>query len=303
MQDAKHLPFEIIEKFADGKLRRDELLEVEEHITVCPECKRKIHTLRDFSSLWDKWTAKAHGDAYRKAEKKRLVAIRRKLTERKSEALMTAFSDLIGKSPAHLQKTLEVIVQNLHDLFRKTFTYPAPSFAPVFGEYPVTVLSPFGKVRYPIVFEWQPYEKANKYIISIEDVDWSYTTTGTKVELSKQELELIYGNEYMWELKIIRGEEIIEEENGFFSLPTEEEMKEIKEIENHVREVIPEEEKFILWGGILEEKKFYMEAIEKYKQVFAIEPSSGVAYRIAFSYDKLELEELRDEWNKKIIEK
>ena len=209
MQDAKHLSFEIIEKFADGKLRRDELLEVEEHIAICPECKKRVHTLRDFSSIWNKWTAKAHGEAYRKTDKKKLAAIRKELSERKAEALMERFLNMTRKSPAHLKKTLEAIGQNLNDIFRKTFTFPTPSFAPVFGEYPVTVISPFGKVRYPIVFEWQPYKRANKYIISIEETDWSYTTTGTKIKVGPKELELPYSSEYMWELKIMKGDEII----------------------------------------------------------------------------------------------
>ena len=63
-------------------------------------------------------------------------------------------------------------------------------------------------------------------------------------------------------------------------------------------------EKIKSWVGKskkeLEEKEFYMDAIEKYKEAYAIEPSPGIAYRIAYCYDKLELEELRDEWNKKI---
>ena len=300
MQKEEHLSFDTIEKLVEGKLKEDELSDVEEHITICAECSRKIHTLQDFSSLWNKWTAKAHGDAYRKADKKRLAAVHKKLTERKVEALMAKISDLIGKSPAHLQKTLEVIGQNLHDLLRKTFTYPTPCFAPVFGEYQANVLSPFGKVRYPIRFEWQPYEKAEEYKISIEETGWA--STKTKIEIDPGELKLAYGSEYMWELKVMRGDEIIEEENGFFSLPTERELREIEEIDNQLREIPGEEEKFILWGGILEEKELYMEAIENYNQAYAINRSFGTAYRIASCYDKCELEELRDEWNKKIIQ-
>ncbi len=299
MQDAKHLSFESIEKFVEGKLRGDKLLELEEHIAVCPECKKKVHALRDFSSIWNKWTATAHGEAYRKADKKKLVAIRKELSERKAEALMERFLDITGKSPAHLKKKLEAIGQNLNDIFRKTFTFPTPSFAPVFGEYPVTILSPFGKVRYPIIFKWRPYRGADQYIISIEEVNWSYTTSGTKVEVNPQELELVYGNEYMWELKVTRADKIIEEENGFFKLPTEEETKEMKEIEHQIGQIKSKEERFLLWGGILEGNEFYMEAIENYMHAYNLEPSPGVAYRIAGCYDQLELEELREKWNKK----
>jgi len=226
--------------------------------------------------------------------------IKKTQREKRVNTLMAKFAKMVKKSPIDLQKEFETIGKKLETLLRRTFTYPAPVFAPVFGEYSVAVLSPFGKVRYPIIFEWRPYEEADKYVISIEDVDWYYTTNKTRVDVDETELPLIYGNEYMWELKVIKEDEIIEEENGFFSLPTEKEVKEIGDIENQIKEIEPQEQKFILLGGILENKEFYMEAIEKYKKAYTIKPDPGVAYRIASCYDKLELEDLRDNWNKKI---
>jgi len=44
----------------------------------------------------------------------------------------------------------------------------------------------------------------------------------------------------------------------------------------------------------------FIEAINKYKEAYALQPLPGIAYRIAYCYDRLELEELRNEWNKKI---
>jgi len=71
-------------------------------------------------------------------------------------------------------------------------------------------------------------------------------------------------------------------------------------MEEQLKGVETEQDKLILWGGILEEKRFYMEAIDQYKKAYASEPLDGIAYRIAYCYDRLELEELRDEWNKRI---
>ncbi len=48
------------------------------------------------------------------------------------------------------------------------------------------------------------------------------------------------------------------------------------------------------------DKELTSEAIEQYKNAYSLEPLSGIAYRIAYCYDKLELEELRDDWNGKI---
>jgi tetratricopeptide (TPR) repeat protein len=53
---------------------------------------------------------------------------------------------------------------------------------------------------------------------------------------------------------------------------------------------------------ILERKEFYIEAIEQYKKAYELDPFNGLAYKIAYCYDKLDLEEHRDEWNNKIIE-
>ena len=44
-----------------------------------------------------------------------------------------------------------------------------------------------------------------------------------------------------------------------------------------------------------------MEAVVQYKAAYVLEPQNGIAYRIAYCYDRLELEELRDEWNGKIL--
>ncbi|MDP3013641.1 MAG: hypothetical protein Q8M92_05320, partial [Candidatus Subteraquimicrobiales bacterium] len=146
------------------------------------------------------------------------------------------------------------------------------------------------------------YEGADKYIISIEEANWSYSTAGTKVEVGPGELQLIYGTEYMWEIVIMSGEELTDEIVGFFSLAAEDEIRELTEIEGRTEGIEPEQDRCMLWAGILEEKEFYIEAIEQYKKAYALEPSNGVAYRIAYCYDKLELEELRDKWNRKILE-
>jgi len=145
-----------------------------------------------------------------------------------------------------------------------------------------------------------PYEGADRYTISVEDTNWSFTTKETKIETNIGTLKLDYGKEYMWELKVMKGEEVIDEITGFFSLATEDEVEELMEIEKQIKNIEPENDRFILWGGILEEKEFYMEAIEQYKSAYTLEPLSGIAYRIAYCYDKLGSEELRDKGNRKI---
>lgn len=285
-----------IAAYLENRVSDQEKEKLEEHLSKCEYCLSiLVETKKCILSAVEE-------EQPRRSHERIMRVVKKKLREKKVETLATKFADLIKKSPVYLRRGLETTAQNLDARLRETFTYPNPCFAPIFGEIQITILSPFGKVRYPILFEWQPYEEVDKYIITIEDIDWSITTTETKFEIMPEDLELEYGQEYMWNLKAMKKDEILEEENGVFSLIDREELKEIEQIESQIEEIEPEEDRLILWGGALEEKELYMDAIQKYKQSYAIQPLSGVAYRIACCYDKLELEDLREEWNKKIPE-
>lgn len=282
-------------EYANGLMSEDEEDKFLGQIKECKYClaklvstQKKLEEVQE-ESVWPYEKVKA--------------AIEKDLGMRKVESLMQEFAGLIKKVPAHLQNSLESIGHNLNDLFRKTFIYPTPCFSPVFGKSPVTVLSPFGKVRYPILFEWSLFKGAKQYSISIDEVNLSITTAKNKVKITKEDLVLESGKEYMWELKIFRGKNKIEEIACFFSLGTEKEIKELEAIEKEANKIDAEEDMLMLFAAILEEKGFLIEAVEKYKQAYKINSSENIAYRIASCYDKLELEALRDEWNRKILEK
>jgi len=278
-------------EYAEGGMEEGEEEEFWKQVQGCRYCLSKlIRIQRVLNDVQEElgWSYERIHEVIEKREREKSVA-----------ALTSKFEDMLKKSPPNLRKRLESMRKKVENLLRATFAYPTPHFAPVFGELQGGVLSPFGKVRYPVVFEWQPYEQADRHTISIEDANWSFSTSGTRVEVSPQDLELMYDTEYMWDLRAMRGQKVIEQENGFFLIPAEEELREMEEIEEHIKGVAGKKDRLILWGGILEEKGFLMEAVENYKNAYAIDPFPGVAYRIACCYDQLELEELRDEWNKK----
>ena len=75
MEKGEHISFKVAEEFIEGKLGEDKLPEVEEHISKCDECRRKINSLRKFTSVWNGWTDRAHGEAYRKTSEKKRSAI------------------------------------------------------------------------------------------------------------------------------------------------------------------------------------------------------------------------------------
>ena len=89
--------------------------------------------------------------------------------------------------------------------------------------------------------------------------------------------------------------------SGFFSLAPKDEIKQIEGMESQLAAIENEFQRSVIFAGILEQKEFYQEAASKYQEVFKLEPLAGIAHRIASCYDRLELEELRDCWNREVI--
>lgn len=128
---------------------------------------------------------------------------------------------MINKAPINIQKSLKQMRYGIESRLRNTFSYPCPSFPPVFGESQVAIMSPFGKVRFPIIFKWISYKGAERYEISIEGTNWSVETKRTSVEVKQEELELNLDEGYIWQFKVLtQDREILEEVSGYFSLPT-----------------------------------------------------------------------------------
>lgn len=228
------------------------------------------------------------------------VSVAAAVVKKRFESVTSKFLELIRSSPLHIKESLERIKPDIQLLFQQTFTYPPPSFAPVFGGRQPFVLSPFGKVRYPIHFKWEAYDGADQYTLSIRGTEWSLDTRETAIDLTPTELELAPNNEYAWELQIIKERSIIDRISGFFSLIAQDESKELEEIGARIKTMGTKEESLLLWGAILEKKELFIEAIDHYRDSYHLKPSPEVAYRIAYCYHQLELEDLRDEWNRKI---
>lgn len=284
-----------ISAYFERQATAEEKMHIEEHLSKCNYCLSLLVET-------EKSLKEGKKEVLTFSDEKIMGAVLKQLRGKREEVLAGKLAELFKNSPVTVRNALEGIKNDIELMFKNTFAFPSPRFAPVFGEHPVVVLSPFGKIRYPVIFEWMPYEGADHYTISVEDTAWSFTTKETKIEANPEELKLDYGKEYMWEMKVMKGKEVIDEITGFFAFVGENEQKELEEIEKQLKGVEPETDRLILWGGILEEKGFYMEAIEEYNNAYDLDPVGGIAYRIAYCYERLELEELRDEWNRKIKE-
>ncbi len=104
----------------------------------------------------------------------------------------------------------------------------------------------------------------------------------------------------MWTLSVVTQTRVIEELTGFFSLISDDDACSIFEVEDVIDNIEPPEDRYVLLGEVLERYGLYVEAVEKYTASYEIDPWDGVAFRIAYCYDQLELEELRNEWNARI---
>jgi len=218
----------------------------------------------------------------------------------RARSLMQSFFRIARKREGNVWDNVEKVSLNLYDILLNVFASPAPSFAPVFGVGRVSVLSPFGKVRPPIVFAWEPLEGTDRYRVSIEEAGWSQITTGTSLVVD-DEFRIEYGREYHWSMEALRSDCRIDLISGFLFVPPKNEIEEIEQIEQQLDTVELEAHRLILLAAILEQRGFYQEAALKYQEAFETEPIAGIAFRIASCFDRLELEELRDRWNLEVL--
>lgn len=280
-------PTDDIVAYGHGILSKESVVALEEHLTKCNSCL----------SILAKRTENAEPpmDASHAAEIDALLNVI-KLNQRHkklAERVAALGRDLI-------QHGVSEIVNDVQSLLNQTFSFPPPKFAPVFGEEAPRILGPFGKTRHPILFAWFADENADQYRVYIDGFDAKFTTDKSSIELTPEMLELKAGGSYTWQLDFLANGQILEQITAFFSLATTEEEADISALEREIKDLEPPEDRYLLIGEILERKELFVDAIRNYKRSYELELFAGLAYRIAFCYDQLELEELRDEWNSKI---
>lgn len=256
-----------------------------DHIEKCSSCRIKTNEITKF---------------LRDIEKKGQMPydnVKELITQReRTAALLTAIESLCRKP------ILKGFLKGVRDFLEKAFWFPLQEISPTFGEESdeaVEVVSPFAKVRYPLVFEWRPASDSRGFILKLEKRE--FKTTKNRIELKKDDLFLPSSREYEWELLIIdtSGNEK-EGPVGYFTLCPQEEEDMLKVFEREVMGMNSADEmKLILIGSILEKKEFYIEAIEKYKKAYEFSSSADLTIRIATCYGELGLYRLREEWRKR----
>ena len=279
-------------RYAEGQMDEETQSVFWEKIKDCIYCLSKLtRMVRSLESVESEsgWSADRLNAGIQKRKRRDVLA-----------RLSKSLKEVRSYIPEYFDAQFEQVIDGLKAKIEASFTYPVPRFSPVYGKSRLLSFSPFGKVRYPIVFEWQPENRATEYVISINDAEWLKQTTQNKAIMVAGTCDLSPGVEYMWELAVFAKDEIIAEESGFIEVATEADIEDLERIENTLQHISDDFEKAIIFAGILEQKGFYTEAIFNYSLAYEQDPIPSIAYRIASCYDLLEVKELSVRWNRKI---
>lgn len=291
--DGEYLSEEMLWQFVEKSLGENDEKKVMKHLGHCEHCRACVHRIKSSIEQAGR-TVLLTAD-----ETKSAVAIRQR--EKMKTGVWHQMKDFMNSFPEVYKTFFNELSVQFENKINIIFTYPSPRLEPVFGgSHEFLVYSPFGKVRFPIQFRWEPLPQAEEYEISIDEIQWQCVTRDKECLLEQKPPEMDYGQEYSWNLRIYSAGRIVDEATGFFELATLEEHEKIKEIEQRVSRIQDAFGRFVIWAQVLESKEFVIEAIENYIKAYSIHPVPGIAYSIACCYDLLELEELRDEWNNQI---
>lgn len=277
---------EALWQYAEGTMRQQETEKMNTHLESCVHCLARLVGIQH--------AMHAAGQDPQWDHLKFMQWIERK----QSQEMLT---ELKGRLRQLSRLTeYKAIFSKIRTGFEKVFSYPCPRFSPVFGDSSFSMLSPFGKIRSPLVFEWTPYAQADSYYITISDLDWTHTTRQTKVEIDLGEIKAHQGQEYIWKLDIIKDDRVVRSVAGFFVWAVQSQIDALEAVRSEIWKTRDGIERLILWAGVLEEMAFYMDAISIYKAAYSQKPLPSLAYKIASCYDQLELDDLKDNWNRKI---
>ena len=283
-----------ISRYIDNNLTKNEALRIDAHLNKCLYC---LHIVSGSIASLEKDIDNIEYDIN---THKLLSIIKKKLRENTILCVEDTILHLLETTAKNRDFLANHTIHHIRDLIKEAFSYPCPHFDPVFGDAQSRVLSPYGKVTFPVRFEWTSHEQADTYKLSLNDRLWEGSTTSTVIQLDQSVLQ--YNCEYMWSLNYIQNEETIDEVSGFFWVGSEEAHQEINHVESVLSALDSNSVTPLLLGAFLEVREFYIDAIYAYKNAYNLNPSPAIAYRIATCYHHLELEELCNEWNKLIIQ-
>ncbi len=278
----KHLSLNQILAYVHRVLNETEILKTDCHLADCNFCAKRVKThymlKNHFDVIWKFCVTEEHGEEMIKNHVVALISV----------------METLSQNPL-----LKINCQDAIRFIKKVFPSPILQLSPVFGvaaSSEITMLSPFGKVKFPIVFEWKENPSIQKTIIKISDGE--FTTEATNIELDRDTFSFLHDKEYEWEILMVNTEGIlIEGPIGYCTTCSAEEEDLLREFEHEIKGLnLPAAMHQVLSGVMFETKGFYIDAIASYKNAFKSNKERELIIRIANCYEKLELKGLREEW-------
>jgi hypothetical protein len=285
----------VLAAYVENKLSAPEVAGVLTHVSACPHC------LGLFAALHRQPLAADSLPADPAAAERLAQTVRGAVRQEYGESLLAKFREIVRASQNDLRSYLEQAAGGLVSLIQSSFVYPTPVFAPAAGPSPPAVLSPFGKMRFPILFRWEPYLQSDSYELFVPEAGWSTRTTRSRLLVAEGQA-LQFGREYSWRLEFHRQSDVLAEAPGAFSVLSAGESQLMARVEERMQNVEPEADRLTLWGGLLEHGGLAAEAVQNYRRGHLLRPSAGLAYRIACCFDRFGMAHLRDRWIQQVVE-
>jgi len=115
METNEHISLETAAQFLKGTLGAEQSLKIKSHVATCDKCRDKLESIRHHYSVWDRWTAKSHGEAYNAVN----LENRKAISEAVVNSLQFRLPQLTGLSELdrkRIKKRAESYLANLEDM-------------------------------------------------------------------------------------------------------------------------------------------------------------------------------------------
>jgi anti-sigma factor RsiW len=281
--------------FIEGRMSRLERIQAQAHISRCPTCLSVLASAaRDASSE----PAQVDGVP---ATERFIQASVREARKGRADTLLSKLWELIHSTGGDIQARLRAVSDGVATSFQEAFTYPAPILTTAAGSQELAILSPFGKTRSPIVFQWERWGNSDSYKISVIGSGWVERTTKLRIAIERGRHAWFAAGSHEWTLRAFRNSIEIGAASTAFTLVGEEEERGIAALERSVRSITPEVDRLAIWGGILEQLGLGGEAVASYRQSHRLRPEAGIACLIARCFERFGLGSLSHLWNEQAI--
>ncbi len=271
------------------------------HLSLCPRCLAVV-------------AAGSEGLAQEPIEPPDQVVFERSLEAlihglrcTKGRALVDHFRHIVERSQGDTRDRLVALQGNVANIIGDSFRFPLtlPRWEPVQAPTGPLLLSPLGKVRFPLRFELEPETKGYRCELLAGTSPQRLDTQDLGGSLAAADSAWLPGSEVFWMLVEWRGDAKVGSTHGSFVVATQEEADKLNELETLFKNIDQPVEELSLWGCICEAQGFFDEAIQSYRKTYSASvkagsPSVESAYRIACCYDHLGAGPLRDRWSHRV---